>query len=262
MKESNKKNPNPQQIMEYWEYAIGLQKVDNLEPSDYLLQLTKKHINGDTTINELINDLNEYYYSKREISPEQMECDLVSARIVGALEEFKFTFSLSNLLAIHKYLFQDMYKHAGRIRQVNLEKDEPVLLGSTVQYGSYHNLREMLEYDFETQKTKIIKNMSKQDVCNIMTTFLSNVWQAHPFQEGNTRTCAIFIEKYLDSLGITTKKELFKENSKYFRNCLVRANYSSRVYHIESEDKYLLNFMGALLELEEFNKAELTIVKS
>lgn len=65
-----------------WQTAIGLQAVDGLKTSDYLLQTARQHIEGETDINEVIRLLKSYYQSKSHRTPlddEMREADLVSA---------------------------------------------------------------------------------------------------------------------------------------------------------------------------------------
>ncbi|WP_261813036.1 Fic family protein [Paraclostridium bifermentans] len=77
--------------------------------------------------------------------------------------------------------------------------------------------------------------------------FTSSIWQVHPFCEGNTRTTAVFIIKYLRSLGYNVNNDLFKKHSLYFRNALVLSNYSDVNRNIRPDFKYLESFFEKLL---------------
>ena len=211
-----------------WDMAIGLQEVDNLKPSKYLEKLLQENVNGDLTIEQVKNELKEYYIEKEQkhdVNHNELECDFVSTRIVELLDKNNFELSVDYLKYVHKYLFQDVYEFAGEFRNIDFSKHEKILNDDSVAYGDCKILKESLEYDISLEKEKNYKEMSIVEVINNITKFSSNIWQVHPFREGNTRTTALFIEKYLISLGYEVDNTLFKNKSVYFRNALVRSNY-------------------------------------
>ena len=233
-----------------WDMAIGLQEVDNLKPSKYLEQIKEKNILSELTIEEVEKSLKEYYVEKEKqnnINHNELECDFVSMRIVELLEKDDFELSVDYLKYIHKYLFQDVYEFAGEFRNINFSKHEIILNNDSVAYGDYKTLRESLEYDISLEKEKNYKDMSIVDVIKNITDFSSSIWQVHPFREGNTRTTALFIEKYLISLGYNVDNLLFKDKSVYFRNALVRSNYFNNQLNIKEDKSYLIKFYENLL---------------
>lgn len=156
---------------EYQETGIGLNKVDNLEPSKHLLELSKENINGNLKYYEVKNLLKKYYKEQN-----------------------------SNNIKIQE------------------EKD----------------------FDYSKLNTdELIKHISK---------FTSSIWQVHPFGEGNTRTTAVFIEKYLNNMGFSINNDMFKENSLYFKNALVRSNYGNIPKGIYPTFDYLIMFFENLLQ--------------
>ena len=233
-----------------WDMAIGLQEVDNLKPSKYLEELIEKSILGELTIEEVEKELKDYYIEKEKqnsINYNELECDFVSMRIVELLSVDNFELSVDYLKYIHKYLFQDVYEFAGEFRNINFSKHEIILNNDSVAYGDYKTLRESLEYDISLEKEKNYKGMSIVDVIKNITDFSSSIWQVHPFREGNTRTTALFIEKYLLSLGYNVDNLLFKDKSVYFRNALVRSNYFNNQLNIKEDKSYLIKFYENLL---------------
>jgi len=211
-----------------WDMAIGLQEVDNLKPSKYLGKLLKENVIGEKTIYEVEQEIKKYYTLKEEnneVNQEEQECDLVSTRIVELLQEDNFELSIDYLKYIHKYLFQDIYDFAGKFRKVDFSKHEKILNNDSIAYGDSKLLEQSLDYDISLEKNKDYKVMNMVDIINNITDFSSRIWQVHPFREGNTRTTALFIEKYLIFLGIKVDNTMFKEKSVYFRNALVRSNY-------------------------------------
>ena len=156
---------------EYWDTGIGLNKVDNLEPSKYLLDLSQKNINGELKYNEVENLLKTYYETQNS-------------------------------------------------NDINIQREK--------------------EFDYsKLNKDELIKHIAK---------FTSSIWQVHPFGEGNTRTTAVFIEKYLNNMGFNINNDMFKEHSLYFRNALVRSNYGNIPRGIYPTFDYLIMFFENLLQ--------------
>ena len=233
-----------------WDMAIGLQQVDNLKPSKYLEQMREKNVLGELTIKEVEQSLREYYTAKKEqkdINHNELECDFVSMRIVELLNQDNFELSVDYLKYIHKYLFQDVYEFAGEFRKIDFSKHEKILNNDSVAYGDSKTLAESLEYDISLEKEKNYNGMSIVEVIKNITAFTSNIWQVHPFREGNTRTTAVFIEKYLINLGYNVDNSLFKDKSVYFRNALVRSNYFNNYLNIKEDKNYLIKFYENLL---------------
>ncbi len=247
-KEEYKSNNYIKQLQ--WDMAIGLQKVDNLEPSKYLEKLLKQNMEGNLTIKEVEKELRDYYVEKEkknDINHNELECDFVSARIVELLNEDKFELSVNYLKYIHKFLFQDVYEFAGEFRKIDFFKHEKILNNDSVAYGDSTTLNESLEYDISQELEKNYKEMNIVQVINNIAKFSSSIWQVHPFREGNTRTTALFIEKYLISLGYKVDNSLFKDKSVYFRNALVRSNYFNNYLNIKEDSSYLVKFYENLL---------------
>lgn len=233
-----------------WDMAIGLQQVDNLKPSKYLEQISEKNVLGELTIDEVEQSLREYYIEKGKqdsINHKELECDFVSMRIVELLGIDNFELSVDYLKYIHRYLFQDVYEFAGDFRKIDFSKCEKILNNDSVAYGDSKTLTESLEYDIGLEKEKNYKEMSIVEVIKNIADFSSRIWQVHPFREGNTRTTAVFIEKYLISLGFNVDNSLFKDKSVYFRNALVRSNYFNNYLNIKEDKSYLIKFYENLL---------------
>jgi len=233
-----------------WDMAIGLQEVDNLKPSKHLENLLEENIIGKLSLDEVKEELRTYYVEKEknnEVDYNELECDFVSTRIVELLQEDKFELSVDYLKYVHKYLFQDVYKFAGNFREVDFSKPEIILNKDSVAYGDSNTLKESLEYDISQELEKDYKEMNMVEVINNITNFSSNIWQVHPFREGNTRTTALFIQKYLISLGYNVDNTLFKDKSIYYRNALVRSNYFNNELDIKEDNSYLIKFYENLL---------------
>ena len=171
-----------------WDMAIGLQEVDNLKPSKYLEKLLQENVNGNLTIDQVKNELKEYYIEKeqkQDINHNELECDFVSTRIVELLSIDNFELSVDYLKYVHKYLFQDVYEFAGKFRNIDFSKHEKILNNDSVAYGDCKTLKESLEYDISLEKNKDYKEMNIVEVIDNITKFSSNIWQVHPFREPN-----------------------------------------------------------------------------
>jgi len=242
--------PNKAEKAKVWKTAIGLQQVDGLEPSDYLISTAKQNIEGHISIAEVKLRIDSYYkqHPVKDTENRTEEADKVSARIAEILSEQTFTFSPAEYLSIHRRLFQGIYSHAGKIRDYNITKQEWVLNSETVLYASAQSLKDTLEYDFEQEKKFSFKGLSQQEIIEHIAHFISYLWQIHIFGEGNTRTTAIFLIKYLRKLGFKeVNNDMFAEYSWYFRNTLVRANYEDLSKDIHKTEKYLILFLSNLL---------------
>lgn len=236
-----------------WSTAIGLQAVDGLKPSKYLIDTAIQNIEGKITIKEAQSLINSYYEERSEWKDGERteEADKVSARIAEVLSETAFSFSPNEYISIHRKLFQGIYNHAGKIRDYNITKKEWVLDGATVVYGSASELRATLEYDFSLEKKFSYKGLSMDEIIHHLAIFISGLWQIHVFGEGNTRTTAVFFIKYLRTLGFEEKNDIFAENAWYFRNALVRANYTNLQKGIHDTAEYLEAFLWNLLLNEQ-----------
>ena len=232
-----------------WSTAIGLQAVDGLKPSDYLLETAVKNIDGLITLEEAGNLLNSYYREnpKQNRNDRTEEADKVSVRIAQILSERAFSFTPNEYLSIHRKLFTGIYKHAGKIRDYNITKKEWVLDGASVVYGSASELRATLEYDLSEEKAYSYKGLSIEEMIRHLAVFVSRLWQIHTFAEGNTRTTAVFFIKYIRTLGFEASNDIFAENAWYFRNALVRANYNDLKMGVHETTEYLELFLRNLL---------------
>lgn len=239
-----------------WSTAIGLQAVDGLKPSKYLIDTAIQNIEGKITMKEAQSLIDSYYEERpAHLSNDERteEADKVSSRIAEILSEAAFSFSPNEYISIHRKLFHGIYKHAGKIRDYNITKKEWVLDGATVMYGSASELRATLEYDFSQEKGFSYKGLSMDEIIHHLAVFISRLWQIHIFGEGNTRTTAVFFIKYLRTLGFSVTNDSFAENAWYFRNALVRANYTNLQKDIHETTEYLERFLRNLL-LNEKNE--------
>ena len=239
--------PDQAEKSQAWQTAIGLQQVDGLATSKYLLETAKEHIEGRINIDEAQARIDSYYQTKEarqnQDSANTREADIVASRIAKLLGEATFNFSTFTYFNIHKKLFAGLYPHAGKIRPYNITKKEWVLNGDTVQYCDFDVILDTLNYDFDKERKLSFIGLSTEQKISHISKFISNVWQIHPFCEGNTRTTAVFLIKYLKFFGFPVNNAPFAKNAWYFRNALVRANWSNMMLDIQSSTLPLEHFL-------------------
>lgn len=233
-----------------WQTAIGLQDVDGLHTSDYLLETAKEHIEGKIDITTAQKRIYSYYEQRdvrMTVEQDTKEADIVASHIAELLAEKTFQFSPAELQSIHRRLFTGVFKTAGQYRTYNISKKEWVLNGESVFYASYDSIRDTLDYDFGQEKDFSYAELDATQSIKHIAKFISGIWQIHPFCEGNTRTTAVFMIKYLQTFGFNVSNQVFADNSWYFRNALVRANYNDLQNDIHATTEYLERFIENLL---------------
>lgn len=233
------------------ETGIGLQDVDHLKNSSYFLNETDRYIKGEISLEELDTIISSYYKSKPDTEIRSEEADKISIRIAKIISDDSFTFTVGQLLTIHKVLFDGLLEHSGEMRKYNFSKKEWVLDGDTVTYGDYRELESTIQYDFEQEKKFNYRGLSIDETIEHLAVFISDLWQIHVFEEGNTRTIAVFFIKYLNSLGFDVTNDTFAKNSWYFRNALVRANYNNIPKGVFEDRSFLIKFLRNLLLKED-----------
>jgi len=242
--------PEKRERAEAWRVAIGLQAVDGLKTSEYLQETARRNIEGEITIDEARELVKQYYVKKTahdEGDEDKEEADRVSSNISKLLQTDAFTYSVAGLAAIHRAIFEGVFKHAGRFRDYDISKKEWVLRGDSVLYGRWQDLRMAIEYDLEQERQFDYTPLNKDQMVEHLAKFIAGLWQIHPFGEGNTRTTAVFAIKYLRSQGFSVDNDLFERHSWYFRNALVRASYRNLQKGINYEPLFLVRFFRNLL---------------
>ena len=242
--------PSQKESAENWKTAIGLQAVDGLQPSAYLIDVAKRNIEGEISLDETRKLIDSYYQNKTVRTPkdeDEEEADKVSANIAKILASKTFAFNTNGYVSLHRRIFEGVFKHAGEIRQYDISKKEWVLEGDSVNYLNWEDLRRALDWDIEQEKNFSYKGLTDDEKIEHIAKFISGIWQIHAFREGNTRTTAIFTIQYLRSLGYEVNNEMFAKHSWYFRNALVRANYRNIQKGIDYSPIYLVRFFRNLL---------------
>lgn len=233
-----------------WSMAIGLQAVDGLETSQFLVDTAKEHIEGRITQNQARRRIRDYYEAEKESGlgdPAMEEADKVAERIAAVLNDGGFAFTPEYYISIHAKLFKGVLSTAGKIRTVNIRKHEWVLKDESVTYGDAATLKQSLVRDFIDEREFDYGGKPPARIIPHFARFIAQIWQVHPFMEGNTRTTAVFAVKYLDSLGYRVSNDAFRDNARYFRNALARANFADYARGVKRDWSWLEAFFRNLL---------------
>ena len=117
-------------------------------------------------------------------------------------------FTLDSMKKIHRHLFQDIYRFAGEIRNVQLMKDDTRFC--QVQFIESYATSLFAEMNSEHEWDKL------DIAAKRMAYFKSELNMLHPFREGNGRTIRLFLQAYANSKGfewnytISTRDEYMK----------------------------------------------------
>lgn len=245
----NEQEPQKKQRYLNWQAAKGLQAVDGIKTSAYLDKVAADHIEGSISAYEASKLIDAYYdvQNDRAKEADSEEADKVAARINILIGEGGFSLTTEELKSIHHRLFEGIFNFAGEFRKNNIMKHEWVLDGDTVTYGNSYNLEESVESALRAERLTPFHQLDQEELLYHFSSFTANLWRIHPFGEGNTRTTAVFLIKYLRSIGFEVNNALFEQHSRYFRDALVRANYNNLKKGIYADRDYLDSFMSDLI---------------
>lgn len=102
--------------------------------------------------------------------------ELFENRLLDTLEAGKF----ASLKAIHKYLFENIYDFAGKLRSVNISKGNFRFAPLMYLEAALENIDKMPQSNFD----EIIEKYVEMNI-------------AHPFREGNGRSTRIWLDQML-----------------------------------------------------------------
>lgn len=155
----------------------------------------------------------------------QMEAEYTSLRLAElVMMNSASRFDLSALCDMHYYIFQDIFEWAGKVRIINIEKEEAVLGGISVEYSDCLDVEKAADIILNKMNIHLWKKEDLDSVGKEFSFYLSKLWKVHPFREGNTRTIVTFASQFIESKGIYIDSELFKDNASYMRSALVASS--------------------------------------
>lgn len=157
------------------------------------------------------------------------EADYVSLRLRELAENpLEGDYGIDHLTRMHEYIFQDIYEWAGKIRTINIEKEEPALGGLSIEYSDKKKIKDDLSETLEKMTSRSWIDLSLDDRAKCFSEDLASVWKVHAFREGNTRLAVTFCCQFIEAQGIPINRTIFEKHSAYVRTSLVA--YSA-VFH-------------------------------
>ena len=143
--------------------------------------------------------------------------------------------SVNDIFLIHERLFKEVYSWAGKVRTINIYKEEPVLSGLSVEYSDCKSINKDLNRIQKDIDSFDWENESKKEVLSKIARVISRIWQVHAFREGNTRTICLFLYLLMKKYNLKLNIDFIGEHSKFFRNALVLASIGeySEYEHLE-----------------------------
>lgn len=241
----NQGNPDIKEKAYVWAAALGLQATDGLRTSYEMRRTARQHIEGQITIDEARQHINEYYKSNPPATTDkekEQEADKVACNIADVLFNKRLDFSTDGYLNLHRQIFDGVYDHAGQLRASDIVKSEWVLEKDTVFYLHWEELRMALDSNFQFERNLHYDELRGEELLEWIAFFTAGIWHIHPFNEGNTRTIAVFSILLLRPLGFDIHTDVFADHSWYFRNAMVRANYMNELKHVHVNPDFLIRF--------------------
>lgn len=115
-------------------------------------------------------------------------------------------FDIYHFLSIHKFLFDDIYPFAGKIRSEDIAKD-------SFRFAKWEYIEEQLRFLFNKLSKDNFKNLSKDEMAKKLAYYMSELNVLHPFREGNGRTIREFIRElaYVNGYSFDVKNVSPKE---------------------------------------------------
>ena len=227
-----------------WQTALGICSTEDTEPSYFLQSLAEANIIGMITDAQaeslLLNYLEDHNITHHYLN------DVVILKIKRFLAIDSFDLSVEFFFSVHKYIFTGVSSDNGILRNRHISRKEACLGGETVIYAAPDEIMTNLHYDFAKAKKDRANYRNYDFMISSLANFVSNIWQAHPFCDGNTRCTSVFLEKYLRYMGYETNNNIFKDNALYFRNALVRSNPTT-CPKLHTTNEYLLKFFEKVL---------------
>jgi len=173
-----------------------------------------------------------------------IEADYTSLRLKELLDNpLAGDFNLLHLCNMHRYIFQDIFDWAGKIRIINIEKSEEALSGLSVEYSEVFDIVKHSESALSRMNAVDWNSICIEDKAKHFDEIMTEIWKVHPFREGNTRTIITFCCDFADKHGFSLNRELFKDNSVYVRRALVASSAYFKDLGDKRKPEFLVNFI-------------------
>ena len=255
-KYTSSKRTQEREFSLYWLTAFGIQSVVDLKPSEVLLPLVEQHVRGEKSLNEIKQELYDYYHelhikhNSHHIHRDE-EADKVSIRILDYFLNGHFDLTIKAFCDAHYHLFHGIYHNSGNLRSNPASKKEWVLGNTTVLYPKPESIKPRLDYVLSLERSIDYSKMSSAHTLRHLSHFISDMFMVYAFPFANSRAVFVYTLKYLLSMGYHLQNDTFAKEAWYFRNAIIRASYANMHQGIFPTTQYMLMFLGNLLLNEE-----------
>ena len=125
-------------------------------------------------------------------------------KIINDETDFKRDLSVDHYLNIHKYLFEDIYPFAGRIRKEFTNKKNSSEISNETGVRIFCKpdfIYDCLKEKIQNMKNEAINIKNKDDILDFLTKYYLDLYYIHPFREGNSRTLREFMREYVEMMN-------------------------------------------------------------
>lgn len=153
---------------------------------------------------------------------EKAEADITYLRLLDIDAWFENKpLNYETFLAVHQYIFSDLYEWAGQIRMIDIYKEEVVLGGVSLTYGEITSIQLRIERIIDDLNQLKWSEISIEEMIPLFSDLIARLWLIHPFREGNTRTVMWFAGLFAKAKGFPLNSKFLRDHASYVRNSLV-----------------------------------------
>lgn len=187
--------------------------------------------------NVLINTLNIKDYDHLEF----VEKEITTIRLHD-IERGILTqgfYDVAHYQQFHRYIFGDLYPWAGEFRIINIFKNETALHGFPLEFMDYRSVTSHLSWVLSGMNQVEWDSIDSKEQSHHLARFMSEIWRAHAFREGNTRTTITFISQFAKYKGFPLETSLFAKHAAYTRKALVASVFEDEALEKTRNYEYL-----------------------
>ena len=212
-----------------WKTVIALQAVDALKVSSKAVEIAKQNIEGTLPDEALLDECENL----------KNEADKVAVRMFVNIIQNQFSLSQFELVQIRKALFGGLAESPELLRTENLSKKEWALDGLSLVYPKANKIKNQLTKLFEAETLFDFEGLESKQAVKHISSFISELWALHPFENYNTRTIGVFFIKYLAFRGLALNNDVLAQSPIYFRNALARSAFCDGKKGFHKTNRYL-----------------------
>lgn len=245
----------------YLNTANFLTFSNHVKHSDLYNQLSDKYIKNEIEFSEIEYTIKNYYHSLHDFNSDikkQREYDLICFRIAYLLENKSFVLNPIVFKNIHKFIYRDIFEFCGNFREYNINQKESLSNHYPINFIDSKDISKSLIYIFDKELSYDYSYSNQDDMIKNFAQFFSDLWEIHPFLEGNTCSITVFMIKYLTYLGFNLNFSVFEDNGALCKNGLIKSIYNNFPMDIYANFDLLISFFNILLNFSTLNPSKNT----